>query len=222
MLLTSLKNWLATPTTFVSLQCPNETYITWLKRAIYHLNELWNHTKWKLIWCSDILDDLISFSFVAMLRQWFLNLLWYIRTIHTDLINTEQSPSQHALHMYENISVRVKWMSARASLSMSWFQWTKGSLAWSCSLERGKKRETQTERKREEPVGILSSLRGHCLDATSWHTPPHPPTPKTPAHPHPLQNSEPQTRTATALKINLYTNRLLIIINSSKCIHGVH
>lgn len=102
---------------------------------------------------------------------------------------------------------KSEWMSERASLSMSWFQRTKGLLAWSCSLERGRKRET--ERGREEPGGILSFLRGLCLDATSWHI--H--RPKTPTQPHQLPNSGLQTRTATVLKINLYTNRLLIIIN---------
>ncbi len=120
-------------------------------------------------------------------------------------MNTKPSPSQHALRVYR----KSVWMNERASLSMSWFQWTKGSLAWSCSLERGRKRERQ--RGREEPVGILSFLRGHCLDATSRHT--H--RPKPPSHPHLLPKSGLQTRTATILKINLYTNRLLIIIHSS-------
>ncbi len=103
----------------------------------------------------------------------------------------------HCVCMRESV-----WMSERASLSMSWVQRTKASLAWSCSLERGRR---ERQRGREEPVGILSFLRGRCLDATSWHT--HRPKPRpTPTASNPHSNRS---------KINLYTNRLLIIITPS-------
>lgn len=108
----------------------------------------------------------MSFSFVAMIRQLFLNLLQHTGTIHTDLINSKQSLSQHAWGMYENIIVRVNEQESfsqhvmvpvnKRLISMVMF-----------SGDRQKERETDRERGREEPVGIGSFLRGHCLDATS-------------------------------------------------------
>ncbi len=119
-------------------------------------------------------------------------------------MNTKPSPSQHVFHVYR----KSVWMNERASqhvmvpankrlISMVMF-----------SGERQKERETEREGGTCGNIVFSQRTLPWC---NVWHN--H--RPKPPSHPHLLPKSGLQTRTATVLKINLYTNRLLIIINSS-------
>lgn len=77
-------------------------------------------------------------------------------------MSTKQSPSQHALRVYEKISV-----NERESFSQHVMVPVNKRLISMVMFSGERQKERERQRGREEPVGILSFLRGRCFDATS-------------------------------------------------------